>query len=115
MERKRWVRRKPETMLDWILIACAAIAFYMLLGNASYFMGLLEAAGSILAPFAGGVVIAYAINPMVEWQMKHIFKGRQKLRGLAMLIGYIIALVLVGGLVYLIVTQVLTSIMSFAS
>ncbi len=115
MEQKKWIRRKPETMLDWILIACAAIAFYMVLLRGGYVMGMLTEAGRILSPFAGGVVIAYVINPMVEWQMKNLFRGNKHLHWLAMLIGYLVTLLLVGGLAYLIVTQVLTSIMTFAS
>ena len=26
---RRWIRRKPETMLDWMIIVFSAIAFYM--------------------------------------------------------------------------------------
>ena len=115
MENKRWIRRKPETMLDWMIVACAAIAFYMLLGNVSYFTGLLGKAGAILAPFAGGVVIAYAINPIDSWVHKTLFRGDKRLHWLSMLIGYLVAILVVGGLAYLIMTQVLTSIMSFAS
>ena len=31
MSGKRWIRRKPETMLDWMIIVFSAIAFYMVL------------------------------------------------------------------------------------
>lgn len=110
-----WLRRKPETMLDWIIIVFSAIAFYMVLNKGGYVLGLFEGAVDILAPFAGGVVIAYAINPIVEWLMKAVFKRNRKLHWLAMLIGYVAAILIVGGLVYLIVTQVFTSIMTFAS
>ncbi len=112
---KKWIRRKPETMLDWLIIIFAAIAFYMVLSNGGYVLGLLGGVGDILAPFAGGVVIAYAINPIDSWVMKTICRGNKKLHWLSMLIGYLVAFVLVGGLVYLIVTQVFTSIMTFAS
>lgn len=112
---KKWLRRKPETMLDWMIVVFAAIAFYMLLNKGGYVLGLLNGAVSILAPFAGGIVIAYAINPIVTWLMKKVFRGNKRLRWLAMLIGYLTAFALVGGLIYLIVTQVFTSIMTFAS
>lgn len=114
-QQKKWLRRKPETMLDWMLVACASIAFYMLLNKGSYVMGLMSGLAGILSPFAGGIVIAYAINPMVTWLMKKAFRGNPRLRWLAMLIGYVVAFLTVGVLVYLIVTQVFTSIMTFAS
>ncbi len=114
-QQKKWIRRRPETMLDWLIIIFAAIAFYMVLNKGGYVLGLLGGVVDILAPFAGGVVIAYAINPIDSWVMKKLFRGNAKLHWLSMLIGYLVALLLVGGLVYLIVTQVFTSIMTFAS
>lgn len=112
---RRWIRRKPETMLDWMIIVFSAIAFYMLLHKGGYVMGLLDGAVDILAPFAGGVVIAYAINPIDMWVHKKLFRSHPKLHWLSMLIGYVVAILIVGGLIYLIVTQVFTSIMTFAS
>lgn len=113
--RKRWLRRKPETMLDWMLIVFAAIAFYMLLNKGGTVLGMLGGIVNILTPFAGGVVIAYVINPIDMWLMKNVFRGNRKLHWLSMLLGYVVTLLLVGSLAYLIVTQVLTSIMTFAS
>ena len=114
-QQKKWIRRKPETMLDWMVIIFAAIAFYMVLNKGGYVLGLLDGAVDILSPFAGGVVIAYAINPIDMWMMKNLFRGNKKLHWLSMLIGYLVAILIVGGLIYLIVTQVFTSIMTFAS
>ena len=113
--RKRWIRRRPETMLDWMIIVFSAIAFYMALQKGGSVLGFLGGAVDILAPFAGGVVIAYAINPIVDWLMKGLFKKNPKLHWLAILIGYLVAILIVGTLVYLITTQVFTSIMTFAS
>ena len=114
-QQKKWIRRKPETMLDWMVIIFAAIAFYMVLNKGGYVLGLFHGAVDILSPFAGGVVIAYAINPIDMWMMKNVFRGNKKLHWLSMLIGYLVAILIVGGLIYLIVTQVFTSIMTFAS
>ena len=113
--KKRWLRRKPETMLDWMVIIFAAIAFYMVLLRGGFVLELLEGMGSILAPFAGGVVIAYAINPIDRWLMKVVFRGQKKLHWLSMLISYVLAIVLLVGLIYLIVTQVFDSMRTFAS
>ena len=114
-QQKKWVRRKPETMLDWMIIIFASIAFYMVLNKGGYVLGLLDGAVNILAPFAGGVVIAYAINPIDMWLMKNVFRSRKKLHWLSMLISYLVTLVLVLGLAYLIVTQVFDSMRTFAS
>ncbi|MBE5809942.1 MAG: AI-2E family transporter [Clostridiales bacterium] len=114
-QQKKWIRRKPETMLDWMIIIFSAIAFYMMLNKGGFVLGMLGGVVNILAPFAGGVVIAYAINPMDSWLMKNIFRGQKKLHWLSMLIAYLVAFVLVIGLVYLIVTQVFDSIRTFAS
>lgn len=113
--RKNWLRRKPESTLDWMLIVFAAITFYMLLNKGGAVLGVLGGIVNILTPFAGGVVIAYVINPIDMWLMKTVFRGNRKLHWLSMLLGYVVTLLLVGGLAYLIVTQVLTSIMTFAS
>ena len=114
-QQKKWIRRKPETMLDWMIIIFAAIAFYMVLNKGGFVLGMLAGVVNILAPFAGGVVIAYAINPLDTWMMKKIFRGKKKLHWLSMLIAYLVALVLVIGLAYLIVTQVFDSMRTFAS
>ena len=115
MERKKWLRRKPESMLDWLVIVFAAITFYMVLNHAGYVIGVLEGFISILTPFAAGIVIAYIINPVVVWSHKHICRSHPKLHWLSMLIGYIVAIVVVGVMMYLITTQVITAITTFSA
>jgi len=115
MERKKWLNRKPESMLDWLLIVFAAITFYMVLHNGGYVLGLLQGAINILTPFAAGVVIAYVINPVVVWTYRYVCREHPKLHWLAMLIGYIVAFSIVALLVYLIATQVVTAIEAFAA
>nr|MBR4281561.1 AI-2E family transporter [Clostridia bacterium] len=114
-QQKKWIRRKPETMLDWMIIIFSAITFYMVLLKGGFVLGLLDGVVDILAPFAGGVVIAYAINPIDMWLMKALFRGKKKLHWLSMLISYVLTIVLVVGLIYLIVTQVFDSMRTFAS
>ena len=114
-QQRKWIRRKPETMLDWMIIIFSAITFYMVLLKGGFVLGMLGGVVDILAPFAGGVVIAYAINPLDAWMMRNIFRRKKKLHWLSMLISYVLALVLVVGLFYLIVTQVFDSMRTFAS
>jgi len=115
VERNKWLRRKPETMLDWLLVIFAAITFYMILDNGGYVLELCQGAISILTPFAAGVVIAYVINPVVVWSHKYICRSHPKLHWLAMLIGYIVSFLIVALLVYLITTQVLTALNAFSA
>jgi len=115
VEKKKWLRRKPETMLDWMVIIFSAIVLYMVLYNGGYMLGLLQGAIDLLTPFAAGIVIAYVINPVVVWSHKHICRNHPKLHWLAMLIGYIVALAVVVLLTYLIATQVVTAIQTFSA
>lgn len=39
MSGKHFIDKKPESILDWIAIVCAGIAFYLLLNNLGYFLG----------------------------------------------------------------------------
>jgi len=55
---RRWIRRKPETMLDWMVIIFASIAFYMVLNKGGFVLDTLSGLAGILAPFAGGVVVS---------------------------------------------------------
>ncbi len=52
-------------MLDWMCLIFASIAFYLVLNNLGYFVSGFRELLRILSPFAGGVVIAFVLNPMV--------------------------------------------------
>jgi len=116
MQKKNsWLKKKPESALDWMIIVFSAIAFYMVLNNAGYVVGLLDGFINILTPFAAGIVIAYIINPVVDWAHKYICRSHPNLHWLSMLIGYIVAIVVVGVMMYLITTQVITAIVTFSN
>ena len=40
MSGKHFIDKKPESILDWVAIVCAGIAFYLLLNNLEYFNSL---------------------------------------------------------------------------
>ena len=92
MDQNKWLRRKPQSNLDYLGITLIAVAFYMALLNAQSFLNGVNRILGILAPFAGGVVIAYCLNPIVKAAMKYLFRGREKCRGLAILLAYIVGL-----------------------
>lgn len=117
MEEKRssWLKRKPETSLEWMGIIFASIAFFMILSNVGVVMDAFKSITDVLAPFAAGVAIAYVVNPLVNASYKYICRSKPKLHWLAMLIGYLVAFLFVGALAYLILTQVITSLYDFVS
>ena len=69
MDQNKWLRRKPQSNLDYLGITLIAVAFYMALLNAQSFLNGVNRILGILAPFAGGVVIAYCLNPIVKASM----------------------------------------------
>ena len=114
MEQRKWYQRKPETILDWMLIIFSSIALYIFFINFPKVKAVANQLLDILAPFAAGVAIAYIVNPVVEWTHKHLLRSNPKLRWLAMLTGYVVAVAIVVGMLYLIVTQVYKGITDFA-
>lgn len=113
MDENKWLRRKPQTNLDYLGITLIAVAFYMLLLNAQSFLSGANRILEILAPFAGGVVIAYCLNPIVKAAMKYIFRGNEKCRGLAILLAYLIGIAIVVLLIVLIIPQMVSSVVMF--
>ena len=113
MDENKWLRRKPQSNLDYLGITLIAVAFYMALLNAQSFLNGVNRILGILAPFAGGVVIAYCLNPIVKAAMKYLFRGREKCRGLAILLAYIVGLAIVALLMVLIIPQMVGSVVMF--
>ncbi len=113
MDQNKWLRRKPQSNLDYLGITLIAVAFYMALLNAQSFLNGVNRILGILAPFAGGVVIAYCLNPIVKAAMKYLFRGREKCRGLAILLAYIVGLAIVALLMVLIIPQMVGSVVMF--
>ena len=113
MDENKWLRRKPQSNLDYLGITLIAVAFYMALLNAQSFLNGVNRILGILAPFAGGVVIAYCLNPIVKAAMKYLFREREKCRGLAILLAYIVGLAIVALLMVLIIPQMVGSVVMF--
>lgn len=102
--------KKPETMLDWFCVVAACIAFYLLLNNLNYFVGGIGKFINILSPFAGGVVIAYILDPVVKLFYHKLFKEKKGIRWLAILLAYLVAILLIVLLAWLVIPQIVNSI-----
>ena len=102
--------KKPETILDWFCVVGACIAFYLILNNLGYFLGKIGFFIGILSPFAGGVVIAYILDPMVKFFYIRLLKEKKGTRGFAILLAYAVAILLLVLLAWLVVPQIVNSI-----
>ena len=108
-EKHIWSKR-PESMLDWFCVVGACSAFYLLLNNLGYFLGRIGIFIKILSPFAGGIVIAYILDPMVKFFYARLFKEKRGTRGFAILLAYAVAILLLMLLAWLVVPQIVNSI-----
>ena len=97
-------------MLEWVSLIFASIAFYLFLNNLGYFVGGFRELLRILSPFAGGVVIAFVLNPMSKWFHRVLLHGTPHLRWAAILLSYIVAVLLLALLAWLVVPQIISSI-----
>lgn len=107
---KHFWDKKPDTMLEWVSLIFASIAFYLFLNNLGYFVGGFRELLRILSPFAGGVVIAFVLNPMSKWFHRVLLHGTPHLRWVAILLSYIVAVLLLALLAWLVVPQIISSI-----
>ena len=110
MSGKHFIDKKPESILDWVAIVCAGIAFYLLLNNLGYFLGGFGALMGILSPFFGGIVIAYILDPMVRFFHAKLLKYSKRWRWVAILLAYLVAVLLIVLLAWLVIPQIVNSI-----
>lgn len=110
MPKHLWLAKKPDTVGDWLGIVAVSVLFYLICQNMGYYLSSLRVLLGYLSPFAGGVVLAYVLNPIVHNAHKYIFKRDPKLRWAAILIAYLVAALVVAALVWLVVPQVIESL-----
>lgn len=110
MHKKAWFDKKPDSILDWIGIIFAGIAFYLLLGHINIFLDGSRMVLGILSPFAGGIVLAYILDPLVRTFTHHVLHDNRKLRWIGILFAYIVAILIVFLLAWLVIPQVISSV-----
>lgn len=110
MPKHLWLAKKPDTVGDWLGIVAVSVLFYLVCQNMGYYLSGLRTLLGYLSPFAGGVVIAYVLNPIVHVTHKHLFHRDRKMRWAAILIAYLVAGLAVAALVWLVVPQVIESL-----
>lgn len=110
MAGKVWLDKKPETNRDWLAIIFASILFFTLLRSLNVVAGMTGKVLGILSPFAGGIVLAYVLDPFVRWMSHCVLKDKKNLRWIAILSAYVLFILLLVLLVWLVVPQVISSI-----
>ena len=99
MSKHSWLQKRPDTVFDWLSIIFAGITFYLLLGNIKYVSGAIGTVLNILTPFAGGIVMAYVLNPIVVFFQSRVMKGNKKFRWASILLAYLVAVLIIAALV----------------
>lgn len=110
MAGKVWLDKKPETNRDWLAIIFASILFFALLRSLNVVAGMTGKVLGILSPFAGGIVLAYVLDPFVRWMSHYVLEDKKNLRWIAILSAYVLFILLLVLLVWLVVPQVISSI-----
>ena len=91
MKTKNWLDQKPQTVRDWLGMAFLCGIFYALIVHLQAILGWLGAAGALLSPFAGAVILAYVLDTLVRPIHRVLLGGRPGLRWLAILAAYVLA------------------------
>lgn len=107
-----WLHRAPRTSGDWLKLMGAGAAIWF---GLSLLPGLLQGTAYVLqalAPFAGGVVLAYVLDIPTRFFATKLFRGR---RLPAILLAFLIFFGVVGILIGLVVPQLIQSAADFAA
>lgn len=109
---KHWYDRVPRTMGDWWLLTAGGGLILLAVALLPRAAGALGYLLGLLAPFAGGLVLAYVLDIPTRFFAQKLFRGR---RGPAIALAYLALLAAVVVLVWLVVPQLWQSVTSFAA
>ncbi len=105
---KKWVYYSVAT--------CSAVVLFVLLMNIPFFMGIIKKAVSYLKPVISGVVIAYVMNPMLNFFERTIFskiKSKKIRRTLGVALSAIIVIAVFTLLFVSVLPQIVSNIVVF--
>lgn len=110
---------KARQNMNIVFLLCA-IAFILLYAivNVSSLSGVISAVTSVLTPIILGAAIAYLLNPILKLFEKHVFrklKNKNTIRGLSLLMTYVVAVLILVAFAFLLIPQLIQSIQELAS
>lgn len=105
MKKNRFFAMTRRTVSN-LLVVLLGVSFYLFLSNYQLCMGRLRDFYNIISPFVAAFVVAFLLNaPMTWFEQKVFFKLKRK-RLLAVLVTYVLALLIMGGLVIAVLPEV---------
>ena len=113
--KKRFSERLQENRyLRMFIIICGAILFYVLLNHIGVVWNALGFILRILAPVISAAIVAFLLNPIVQFFEKKVFKrlkikSGKYLHGACVVLVVLVLVILVLILLYLVISQVATS------
>ena len=126
MKRYRWDKKYLYWGVTAFLVIAACILFYLIVNNLGWLGAAFKRLGSILSPFIWGLVIAYLLYPLMKIYQRYLFTPLAGLifrksakadtlipklsRGFAVFLCIISLLVIVGGMIWLVAPQLISSI-----
>lgn len=110
MSKNLWLNKKPESILDWVGVIFASIAFYLFLGHIDLFVNAGGKILGILTPFAWGIVLAYILDPIARTVSHYLLHDNKKMRWVSILVAYIVGIAVIVLLLALVVPQVVSSV-----
>lgn len=106
----------------WIMISTYVVVLFLILQNASFFLGQLSRLMGIVAPVFVGFSIAFVLNGPLKAIEKHVLRGMDKSkwgkklkRPISMLLTYLLFFWLLGLFISIIIPQIVTSATTLAS
>lgn len=112
-ERKDSAQKKQRPPFFVLSVTLLLILVVLILSNFDAIMRPFSRLSSILTPITLGLIIAYLANPILrvfEFRVFYRMKSRRANRNLSLLCTYVVLLLLVAGVIFLIVPQLLSSI-----
>ncbi len=105
-------RRSPRNVLLWVLIGILVV---LILANLDAILKPIKTLNTILTPIVIGLVLAYLCNPILRFfEIKVFYKlKRTANRAFSMFLTYIAVLLILAGVVWLIIPQLIESINDF--
>lgn len=116
MKLKNKIMKSENRWLPYTVATCSAVILYMILNNLNVFGKGIGTFFSIISPVIYGLIIAYIMDPLVDWYQRAVFKNVKKQshnRLYAVIAATITVIVIIVVLLVALIPQVVDSIVTF--